>query len=132
MIMAQQANPDADAAQEEQKLEFYINGKGQLIKIVQQERRGQTVAMHAIISFDLNQLPQANHSYTGPAAAVEGSTHLRTNLPRAKVPVRDGQSQGVSIPQVLLTLFSCLGFPLISEEKDTASREPGFHLLHSG
>jgi len=46
---------------------------------------------HAIISFDIGQLPQAQHGYTG-----QGATMAKMNIPRAKVPVRDGHSQGVS------------------------------------
>ena len=46
---------------------------------------------HAIVSFDIAQLPQAAHNYTG-----SGATGLVQNIPRAKVPVRDGHSQGVS------------------------------------
>ena len=52
------------------------------------------VEAHAIVTFDVAQLPQANHGYTGAGAA------LRTNVPRAKVPVRDGHSQGVSNSKV--------------------------------
>ena len=34
--------------------EFYINGKAQLIKITNIERRGQMTQMHAIVSFDIS------------------------------------------------------------------------------
>ena len=76
--------------------EFYINNKGQLIKITEVERRGTMTQMHAIVSFDLNSMAQTNHSYVGPGAfggaAAAGSVGLVKNIPRAKVPVRDGQS----------------------------------------
>ena len=54
---------------------------------------------HAIISFDIGQLPHAQHSYTG-----QGATMAKMNIPRAKVPVRDGHSQGVSHSRFLFSL----------------------------
>ena len=83
------ANPEP----EPQSREFYINGKGQLIKIAQIERRGVMTEAHTIVSFDINSLPEANHGYSGMGAQTTG---LVKNIPRAKVPVRDGHSQGVS------------------------------------
>ena len=55
-----------------QVAEFYINAKGQLIKITEVERRGQMTQMHAIVSFDISALPQAAHNYTGSGAATNG------------------------------------------------------------
>ena len=53
------------------------------------ERNGRMTQMHAIVSFDVDTLPQANHGYVGAPA-------VKTGVPRATVPVRDGRSQGVS------------------------------------
>ena len=48
---------------------------------------------HDILSFDVDKLPQASqHQYVGKAASG------LTSVPRAKVPVKDGISQRVSIP----------------------------------
>ena len=101
---AAQATTDSTgaAATENQPIlaQFYINGKGQLIKITEVERRGQMTQMHAILAFDIDQLPQSQHSYSGVGAFSEGSAagkvQVIKNVPRAKVPVRDGHSQGVS------------------------------------
>ena len=58
--------------------------------------------MHAIISFDINQLPQAAHNYQGSGVGGGSQPALITNIPRAKVPVRDGHSQGVSCKRKFL------------------------------
>ena len=57
------------------------------------EKNGRLTQMHQILSFDIDQLPQANHKYN-PTILSAGSLEAKlSNLPRAKVPVRDGRSQ---------------------------------------
>jgi len=54
--------------------------------------------MHAIISFDISALPEARHNYIGTGVAnnpIQQPNRMQ-GIPRAKVPVRDGHSQGVS------------------------------------
>ena len=59
------------------------------------EKNGRVVEMQQILAFDISKLPQAAmHNYTAPAS---GGT--LTSVKRAKVPVKDGQSQSKFIQE---------------------------------
>lgn len=83
---------EAGAAVPEKLAEFYVNQKGQVIKVANVERNGKMTQMHAIVSFDIDQLPQAGHGYTGVVDPNSAAATRLTAVPRAKVPVRDGRS----------------------------------------
>ena len=84
-----ETNPFTDQLDKElsESDEIYLNEKSQLIRIVKKihEQTGKTKEIHNILAFDINKLPQAGmHKYQGEEVF---------NMPRAKVPVKDGQSQ---------------------------------------
>jgi hypothetical protein len=67
---------------------MYVNNKGQLVKITPIERNGRMTELHQILSFDVDKLPQASHKY----GVDEAQKQSVANIPRAKVPVKDGMS----------------------------------------
>lgn len=69
-----------------EEVKMYVNAKSQLIRIVPHEKNGRLVEMHQVLSFDVDTLPQAKHSYTG--AGFSGFSKVA----RVKVPVKDGRS----------------------------------------
>ena len=78
----------------ETKAQLYVNHKGQLIKVVPMEKNGRVVEMQQILAFDISKLPQAAmHNYTAPSGTA------LTTVKRAKVPVKDGQSQSKFIQE---------------------------------
>ena len=53
--------------------------------------------MQEIKAFDITKLPQADHDFQrGKQGPIPIAPQVSKPVPRAKVPVKDGQSQGVS------------------------------------